>query len=73
MKTLLQKALKVKMGHHRMPKYNSEEVELALAWLEDKITFSQVQSTINKTGSNLYNFLTQALRTAYQKGKLKVK
>ena len=73
METLLQKALKVKKGHHRTLKYNSEEVELALAWLEDKITFTQVTIVINKTGSNLYNFLAQALRKAYQKGKLKVK
>ena len=73
METLLQKALKVKKGHHRTLKYNSEEVELALAWLEDEITFTQVTIVINKTGSNLYNFLAQALRKAYQKGKLKVK
>jgi len=72
-KTLLQKAKKVKMRHRKII-VTDEHIELALAWVKDDITLTQVNLALNKprdTGNTLYA-LAVYIREAYRKGQIKI-
>ena len=73
-KTLLEKAKNVP-ARKRKSRPTDEEIELALAWLKDEITTSQVNFAYSESGKKnttyLYN-ITMALKEAYIKGKLKI-
>jgi len=49
--------------YSRKKKYSEEEIELALAWLNDQVTMSQVAVALKmKNKGGVYSFLAQALR-----------
>jgi len=74
MKTLLQKALQVKMKKQTGKIASVEEEELALAWLASSINFTQLAMALGlqKRGANAYSKICIFLRSAYQSNKLKI-
>lgn len=73
MKTLLEKANEVPLAKTKNINISSEEIELALAWIQGKIAMKQIGAVIEKAYStNIYSFLAMALRGAFIKGKIKI-
>jgi len=73
--TLLQKAKKVKQKINKPLIVNSEEIELAFAWLKDEIGLRQMSAVLGISysgGSCLYR-ISIILKEAYKKGILKIK
>ena len=62
MNKLIEKALENRYSK-RDDKYSSDEIELALAWAEDKVSLSGVSRAIggDTTGTASYIFLSKAL------------
>lgn len=69
MNKLLKKAKELK-GNPQQTKFSKNEVELALAYVQGEINFSQVQKAL-KTEKNAstqtYSFISRALRQHYSK------
>jgi hypothetical protein len=74
--TLLQTALNVqkKMFYtERRSRYSEQEAELAVAWLEGKISHGTMRAAAKlPVGSRSYGFLAVALREAYRRGLIKI-
>jgi hypothetical protein len=53
----------------------NERVELALAWLTDEVSITQLAHALdgNRPASNAYVSIAIALREAYRKGRLTIK
>lgn len=53
-------------------KMGQEAIELALAWIKNEVSLSQVTSVINvKSSTSSYMYLARALREAYRQNLLK--
>jgi len=74
MKTLLQKALQVKVVKQTGKIVGVEEEELALAWLDSSINLTQLVMALGlqKGVANAYSKICIFLRSAYQSNKLKI-
>jgi hypothetical protein len=70
MPTLLEKALKVESSARRGVKITDEEIELAIAWMQDKIGFKQIRGVLGKT--NILVKMAYYLREGYRDGVLKI-
>jgi hypothetical protein len=73
--SLLEQAKAVNIQLGRKPReFNHDEIELALGWLSDEVTISQVSSVLGSKshGAALYR-MAVALREAYRAGILKIK
>ena len=71
--TLLEKALAVAPKRPNQREISNEELDVFFAWLDGKLSLSQVQSVVAQNKMGLvysYTFLTSALRVAWQKGLL---
>lgn len=66
MKTLLEKALL--STPRKISEITSEQVELALAWADDKVSYAQVTIALGRKpkGSHTYILLARALKKAFQ-------
>ena len=67
--TLLEKARASKaVGTHK--RATTEHIELAIAWANDEVSYSQVSDALTgkRTGGNSYLLLARALREAVQEG-----
>jgi len=65
MATLLEKAKGLKTK--RLSKVSDEEIELALAWVNDEVSFTQVMAVVQKkSGSAAYGKLAIALKAYLQ-------
>ena len=74
--TLLQKAMKVKRRSLMRERIGDQEIELALAWLQDKITISQAAKVVSPSGKNSGNVsykLAICLKEAYIKNLISIK
>lgn len=71
-KTLLEKAKEIRVNTYKGYKeYSNEEVELAVAWVNNDITSSQLAKALgDRTSGNLYVFVSGALKFAVNKNKL---
>ena len=73
MSTLLEKALAVnrRASSKEIP---DEEIELALAWLQDGVSNGAVATAIGKNPSagSEYSFLATRIKAAFRNGKLRV-
>lgn len=70
--TLLEKAKKIH-ANKKLTAVTSEQVELAIAWLKSEISYTQVSIAIEqKAGQQPYSFVANALKRAYEDGKLKI-
>jgi hypothetical protein len=73
--SLLQEALSLqkKQKHDAGKVYTAQQVELALAWLKDEVSYTPVKVVMELgEGSNVYNFLAVALREAYRRGLINI-
>jgi hypothetical protein len=73
--SLLQEALSLqkKQKHEAGKAYTPQQVELALAWILDQVSYTPIKTVMELgEGSNVYNFLAVALREAYRRGLLHV-
>jgi hypothetical protein len=75
--TLLKEALKVQKKMfftERRSRYSGEEAELAVAWLEGRISHGAMRAAAKlPVGSGSYGFLAVALREAYRRGLIQTK
>ena len=69
MTTLLEQAKEVKVLKDRYEKPTNEEMELAFAFLDGKVTYKQVAHVINKP-QGVQGFVHRCLLQAYRKGQL---
>jgi hypothetical protein len=72
--TLLERAKEHPTPDRHRP-VSEEEIELALAWLKDEITFTQVSRVLlseKRTKTNAYGRLCVILQEAYQKDRIAV-
>lgn len=72
-KTLLQVA-KASKTRARQTHYTREEIELALAWARDKVSWTAVSEALvatNHESHNVQNFVAYAIREAFRRGVLK--
>lgn len=73
MQTLLQKAAAVNR-QRSVGRSTKQEMDLALAWLQDRVSLGQVAVAIGKNdGSNSYNWLARVLRDAFRNSRLRVR
>lgn len=71
--TLLEQAKKIQQKRKLMkPVVTDEDIEVALAWMSGDITLYQIQKLYGFTANIGYCRLSLFLRTAYQKGLLKI-
>ena len=68
MTTLLEKAKAHKCKSHK--DYNDDDMALAVAWLAQEITTTQVCAAWGCHAGTVYAYLAQAARYAYQRGLL---
>ena len=76
-KTLLQKAQAIATIRKALYVLTEEHQDAAIAWMKGEVTTTQVARAMGKkpgeqSGNMLYMF-AQALKSAYQKGRLSVK
>lgn len=71
--TLLEKALAIPIRNYKNGESSPEEIELAVAWLQGKITVSQIAMVMDTRPSTMQSKLSILLRDAYNKGKLVVR
>ena len=71
MATLLEKA--ISQRNSKRVKANQEDIDLALAWLQDKVITFQVAKAYGVNGGNVYSRLAVALKSAFNKGQVKVR
>lgn len=73
MSTLLQKARNVPGQKRGLKEINNETIDLALAWLSDEISASQIARVCSiMSGSNVYNFVARNVKAAFLTGRLKI-
>jgi len=73
-KSLLNKALEMKIMKHTADGITTEEIELILAWLTGVIGTSQVAKILGfRNTGNCYSKIAIILKRAYQDGFIKVK
>lgn len=66
-KTLVERAANVQMKIGRRRQFvEKQHQELAVAWLDEKVTFTQVARVMNLKGHSVYGFLGTALKAARQ-------
>jgi hypothetical protein len=72
--SLLEEALTLQKHRNETYKsYTNEEIELAVAWLEDRVGYTSVSTVRNlKNGQHVYSFLAIAIREAYRRGLIKI-
>lgn len=70
---LVEKAAKLPVRKVRSDiKHNPKDLEqLCFAWLDDKVSYSQITRVLNLSGSSAYTTLAISLKRAYQAGKIK--
>jgi len=77
MSQALLEQVKSKKGSKRQPpEITNEHIEVALAWLKDEVTRSQMSKVFSPKASNSGNILYKValwLQEAYKKGKLEIK
>lgn len=62
-KTLLEKAMDLKTFHTKISNITEEDIELALAWVNGKVSFSQIQKVKNfPSATSSYIFLSSTLK-----------
>ena len=72
--SLLEKALTAKRPDKRLERITPEEIELALAWLQDEVTLTQVAYALGMKGpGNAVSRMAVIIREAYRAGLIKVK
>lgn len=71
--TLLQRAKQIKKSRKKVVVASKEEIELAISWLKGEIQYVQINTVLEISGSNIYNFLARSIRYAYQLGLIKIK
>lgn len=75
--SLLEEALTLEekvTNRRKVNQYSAEEVELALAWLKDEVTYSTLQVVAElPSGAGAYAFLAIAVREAYRRGLINIK
>lgn len=71
--SLLNRAKKIPGTRSRNYGFGKEQVELAVAYYNDEITYKQVKTIMELKGSNVYNFLATVLKYGIQNGLVEVK
>lgn len=70
---LLDRAKELKTKKNKRT-YNSEELELVIAWFNGTVELHQIQKVLNmKAGLTVYSFIAFATRQMYQSNKLIIK
>lgn len=72
--SLLEKALSVPLNQQRKNEITDEEIELALAWLDDRVGMKQISLVkygTARSGNALAYWVLARVREAYRKGILK--
>lgn len=73
-KSLLDKAKEVKRSDKRLNKVSYEQIELALAWMQDEVSLTQAATALGVVGTGSISYkLALWLREAYRAGIIKVK
>lgn len=73
MTTLLEKAKQVKTYTKKGKDCSNEEVELAIAWIKDEVTYKQIFTVLGlRSGAEVYVILAQCLREAYKRNKIQI-
>lgn len=65
-KTLLELALEFKSQRAPKSTFSPEQVELAIAWMNDEITMTQLQKVTG--AANVYVFIAMAVRQWFRDG-----
>lgn len=73
MPTLLEKALLISQHKARTIKVNNEQIELAFAWLSNKINLKQACKVLKTSSTGTVYTMALALREAYKQNKLIIK
>ena len=60
--SLLNKAKEVKNVKGDFTSINDEHIELALAWVKDEVTITQINKALSKTSTASYSILARALK-----------
>jgi hypothetical protein len=68
--TLLNDAKAVKP--RKTQKKQEEEMELALGWLKDEVSYVQAQTALKCRGSSVYVPLARGIREAFRRGQITV-
>jgi len=70
--SLLKQAKSKKLENYK--KFDSKELaEVAIAWLEGEIAYSQVANLRGISRGSVYNLLSFGIREAYRNGKITIK
>lgn len=72
MEDLVKKAKEYKLRPKRGRDIGQNEIDLALAWLRDEVSYVQCTKVIGST-SNVYSRLALALQRAYDRGQIEIK
>lgn len=60
--TLIERAQTIHIGRKSTSGYTEQEIHLAEAWADGKVSISQVGGALSKTTGSVYPFLCYALR-----------
>lgn len=71
--SLLERAKALPVRKNRNNRITSDEIELAVAWLQDEVSLSNAAIAMNTTHGSAINRIALALREAYQQGFFKKK
>jgi len=72
-KTLLQKAKEVKLKTAFRKSIDDEQIELAIGWMKDEISITQMSKVLNwKVSGGTRSTVASWLREGYRRGKIKV-
>lgn len=66
-KTLLDKAMEHKVARKRSSKVTQEDIEVAFAWLKDKINLEQVNAAY---GKSMQYKIASIIKEAYNRGQI---
>lgn len=70
--SLLEKARSIKTKNRSSRPLTEEEIELALAWANDEVSYTQVKNVLMKDDNHnttVYTFLARALKEAIRNSK----
>lgn len=62
----LEEAKKVTRAKGQFEPINKDHIELALAWVKDEVTISQVNIALSRTSTSSYSILARALKKHLQ-------
>jgi NADPH-dependent 7-cyano-7-deazaguanine reductase QueF len=71
--SLLEEAKKIKTQYRLKNDFTEEEIELVLSYLKEEVATNQICKVLKfKNPGSVTNYVLQAIRSAYKRGKLKI-